>query len=459
MLRPPDCGGDAPRAATPFALCLAAADGAAAERRSLAGDRQGLAGPAARRLQPRPRRGRADRALPASGARRARRRARCRAVAYCPSTGAATRVRRPLRRAPAAAARRRRIVPPPLPSGEPPVDAAAPQPADLDPLAALADSQRRRGARAARARGATARRAHRRRPRPAPSWLEAFMRERAPRAAAAAARRPRAARRRRAGSAGGRSRRLARESADAAVAARAETPPAAQARGPAPRRCRSSARVRPSWPRRDRERRPGGLAAAGRARTRDGDGSRCGSRRRRARCAGRSALAELARSVREPRPVARRHASRRGTHQAQSARARRRRRQDLARRRQDLRAVDDGDGGGARRAAQSLPRLRELFTVSGLELGGASVHNGRDGQPPATARGPARAADAAPVRARSPAGDDAPAARRRAARSAASTSSPEPAEAAVRRRRARQCANFPALSVPPRLRNSLFIKR
>ena len=29
--------------------------------------------------------------------------------------------------------------------------------------------------------------------------------------------------------------------------------------------------------------------------------------------------------------------------------------------------------------AQSLPRLRELFTVSGLELGGASVHNGRDG--------------------------------------------------------------------------------
>jgi len=30
--------------------------------------------------------------------------------------------------------------------------------------------------------------------------------------------------------------------------------------------------------------------------------------------------------------------------------------------------------------AQSLPRLRELFTVSGLELGGASVHNGRDGQ-------------------------------------------------------------------------------
>ena len=30
--------------------------------------------------------------------------------------------------------------------------------------------------------------------------------------------------------------------------------------------------------------------------------------------------------------------------------------------------------------AQSLPRLRELFTASGLELGGASVHNGRDGQ-------------------------------------------------------------------------------
>jgi flagellar hook-length control protein FliK len=28
--------------------------------------------------------------------------------------------------------------------------------------------------------------------------------------------------------------------------------------------------------------------------------------------------------------------------------------------------------------AQSLPRLRELFTASGLELGGASVHNGRD---------------------------------------------------------------------------------
>ena len=30
--------------------------------------------------------------------------------------------------------------------------------------------------------------------------------------------------------------------------------------------------------------------------------------------------------------------------------------------------------------SQSLPRLRELFTGSGLELGGASVHNGRDGQ-------------------------------------------------------------------------------
>jgi flagellar hook-length control protein FliK len=32
--------------------------------------------------------------------------------------------------------------------------------------------------------------------------------------------------------------------------------------------------------------------------------------------------------------------------------------------------------------AQSLPRLRELLTVSGLELGGASVHNGRDGREP-----------------------------------------------------------------------------
>ncbi len=30
--------------------------------------------------------------------------------------------------------------------------------------------------------------------------------------------------------------------------------------------------------------------------------------------------------------------------------------------------------------AQSLPRLRELFTASGLELGGASVHDGRDGR-------------------------------------------------------------------------------
>lgn len=30
--------------------------------------------------------------------------------------------------------------------------------------------------------------------------------------------------------------------------------------------------------------------------------------------------------------------------------------------------------------AQSLPRLRELFTASGLELGGATVHNGREGQ-------------------------------------------------------------------------------
>jgi flagellar hook-length control protein FliK len=30
--------------------------------------------------------------------------------------------------------------------------------------------------------------------------------------------------------------------------------------------------------------------------------------------------------------------------------------------------------------SQSLPRLRELFTLSGLELGGASVQNGREGQ-------------------------------------------------------------------------------
>jgi flagellar hook-length control protein FliK len=41
--------------------------------------------------------------------------------------------------------------------------------------------------------------------------------------------------------------------------------------------------------------------------------------------------------------------------------------------------------------AQSLPRLRELFTVSGLELGGASVHNGRDGQHGGYGPGPDRA--------------------------------------------------------------------
>ena len=38
--------------------------------------------------------------------------------------------------------------------------------------------------------------------------------------------------------------------------------------------------------------------------------------------------------------------------------------------------------------SQSLPRLRELFAASGLELGGASVHDGRDGRDghgPATA--------------------------------------------------------------------------
>jgi flagellar hook-length control protein FliK len=42
--------------------------------------------------------------------------------------------------------------------------------------------------------------------------------------------------------------------------------------------------------------------------------------------------------------------------------------------------------------AQSLPRLRELFTVSGLELGGASVHNGREGQPGAHGYGAGGAA-------------------------------------------------------------------
>ena len=37
--------------------------------------------------------------------------------------------------------------------------------------------------------------------------------------------------------------------------------------------------------------------------------------------------------------------------------------------------------------SQSLPRLRELFTGSGLELGGASVHNGRDGHASGDGRG------------------------------------------------------------------------
>lgn len=37
--------------------------------------------------------------------------------------------------------------------------------------------------------------------------------------------------------------------------------------------------------------------------------------------------------------------------------------------------------------SQSLPKLRELFTTSGLELGGASVHNGRDGQQSAYGQG------------------------------------------------------------------------
>ncbi len=47
---------------------------------------------------------------------------------------------------------------------------------------------------------------------------------------------------------------------------------------------------------------------------------------------------------------------------------------------------------------QSLPRLRELLTVSGLEVGGASVHNGRDQQPAShgygTAAGEPRSASA-----------------------------------------------------------------
>ena len=37
--------------------------------------------------------------------------------------------------------------------------------------------------------------------------------------------------------------------------------------------------------------------------------------------------------------------------------------------------------------SQSLPRLRELFAGSGLELGGASVHNGRDGHASGDGRG------------------------------------------------------------------------
>jgi hypothetical protein len=47
--------------------------------------------------------------------------------------------------------------------------------------------------------------------------------------------------------------------------------------------------------------------------------------------------------------------------------------------------------------AQSLPRLRELFTASGLELGGASVHDGRDGRQAGDghAQGHARSADGA----------------------------------------------------------------
>jgi flagellar hook-length control protein FliK len=42
--------------------------------------------------------------------------------------------------------------------------------------------------------------------------------------------------------------------------------------------------------------------------------------------------------------------------------------------------------------AQTLPRLRELFTVSGLELGGASVHNGHHRQQGEHGRGAAHAA-------------------------------------------------------------------
>ena len=41
--------------------------------------------------------------------------------------------------------------------------------------------------------------------------------------------------------------------------------------------------------------------------------------------------------------------------------------------------------------AQSLPRLRELLTVSGLEVGGASVHNGHDQHPTGDGYGTAAA--------------------------------------------------------------------
>jgi flagellar hook-length control protein FliK len=60
--------------------------------------------------------------------------------------------------------------------------------------------------------------------------------------------------------------------------------------------------------------------------------------------------------------------------------------------------------------AQSLPRLRELFTVSGLELGGASVHNGRDGHHSGHGSGTGGAPPgAAPLLSLAAALDDAPA--------------------------------------------------
>ena len=104
--------------------------------------------------------------------------------------------------------------------------------------------------------------------------------------------------------------------------------------------------------------------------------------------------------------------------------------------------------------SQSLPRLRELFTASGLELGGASVHNGRDGQQSAYGQGQDQGAglmrpSSAGVSPFSAGADELPAWARRERRRGASTSSRNCRRAAVHRRPAARPPIFRRFFDPP----------